>query len=133
MSGPEAGGGLLASLRGMLANAVELAQVRLQLLGTELELAANSIFDGLVRAAAALVLLALGLVLLCGFILLVVQDSYRLAATGLLALLLLGAGAWLLMQARKRLDGAAGIFRQSLAELRRDRDALAPRGLDEQG
>lgn len=133
MSGPEAGAGLFASLRGLLANAVELAQVRLQLLGTEVELAVHSIFDGLVRAAAALVLLALGLVLLCGFILMLVQDSYRLAATGVLALLLLGAGGWLLVLARRRLDGAAGMFRQSLAELRRDRDALAPRGLDEPG
>ena len=52
-------GGLLASLRQLLFTLLETAQVRLELLGTELEAEKRRVLDALVFAAVALVCLAL--------------------------------------------------------------------------
>jgi uncharacterized membrane protein YqjE len=133
MTGQDAQAGLFGTLRRMLANALELAQVRLQLLGTEVELAAQRLVEGLLWGAMAVLVLGLGLVLLCGLLILLVQDAYRLAAVGVLALLFLVGGLWLLGQARQRIRRASGLFEASVAELRRDRAALSPNGQDGPG
>ena len=75
-----ASGGLLASLRQLLFTLLETAQVRLELLGTELEAEKRRVLDALVFAAVALVCLALGLVLLCGTVVLMFPDDWRFAA-----------------------------------------------------
>ena len=54
-------------------------------------------------AALALVCIALGLVLLCGTVLLLFWEGYRLAACAGLAVVFLGGGALLLAQARQGL------------------------------
>ncbi len=125
--------GLLASLRRLLGTVLEMAQVKLEIFGNELELEKRRLMDGLWWGAVALVLLALGLVLLCGFVVLLFWDAYRLAAVGALTLLFLaGAGlAWL--HARRRLRSPGGLFAASLAELQRDQSALAARGQNEPG
>ena len=73
-------GGLLGSLRQLLGTALETVHVRLELLGTELEFEKRRIFDGLVLGAVALVFLSLGLVLLCGTVILFFWEGYRLMA-----------------------------------------------------
>jgi uncharacterized membrane protein YqjE len=123
---PAQSGGLLNSLRQLLGTLLEIAQVRLELINTELELEKRRWFDTLWLAALALVFLALGLVVLCGTLLLLLWDGYRLAAAAGLTVLLLGSGAVLLAQARRRLHQPGGIFRNSVAELRRDREAGVP-------
>ena len=62
--------GLLGSLRRLLGTALELAQVRFELLVTELEGQKLRLYDALMWAAVALVLLGLGLTLLVGFVVL---------------------------------------------------------------
>jgi uncharacterized membrane protein YqjE len=123
---PAQSGGLLNSLRQLLGTLLEIAQVRLELINTELELEKRRWFDTLWLTALALVFLALGLVVLCGTLLLLLWDGYRLAAAAGLTVLLLGSGAVLLAQARRRLHQPGGIFRNSVAELRRDREAGVP-------
>jgi uncharacterized membrane protein YqjE len=118
--------GLLNSLRQLLGTLLEIAQVRLELISTELELEKRRWFDTLWLAALALVCLALGMVVLCGTLLLLLWDGYRLAAAAGLAVLLLGSGAVLLAQARRRLHQPGGIFHDSVAELRRDRETGTP-------
>jgi len=118
--------GMLASLRRLLGTVFEIAQVRLDLLGTELELEKRRVFDALLSGLVALLMLGVGLVLLCGFIILLFWEGYRLAAVGVLALLFLAAGAWLVHAARHRLQSPNGMFDASLAELRRDRAGLQP-------
>lgn len=124
MSDPVRQSGLFASLSLLLGTVLEIAQVRLDLVGTEVELEKRRIFDGLLWGAVALLVLGIGLVLLCGFIVLLFWDGYRLPAVGAMALLFLFSSAALIRGARRRLRRANGMFAASLAELERDRAGL---------
>lgn len=124
MSDPVRQSGLFASLSRLLGTVLEIAQVRLDLVGTEVELEKRRIFDGLLWGAVALLVLGIGLVLLCGFIVLLFWDGYRLPAVGAMALLFLFSSAALIREARRRLRRANGMFAASLAELERDRAGL---------
>lgn len=118
-------GGLFDSSKRALDALLELAQVRLELLGTELQAEKLRLFDALLRAIIAVVMLGLALVLALGFVVLLFWEGYRLAAVGVLALLFAGGGAALLSSARRALsfdDG--GPFALTLGELRRDRAGL---------
>jgi uncharacterized membrane protein YqjE len=117
-------GGLFASLRQVTATALEMVQVRLALVGTELEFEKRRLFDGLLIAAAAMVFLGVGLLLLCGFLLLLLWEGYRLAAMASLALLFLGLGVAFLVQSRRCLKSPMGIFHASTTELQNDRANL---------
>ncbi len=123
--------GLFASLRRLLGTLLEIAQVRLELLGTELELEKQRLFDALLLGLLALLMAGVGLVLLCGFIVLLFWDGYRLAVLGVMLLLVLIAAVGLVRAARRRLQSPNGIFEASLAELQRDRAGLQPAGLHE--
>lgn len=127
MSEPAQGGGLFASLRQLLASGLEMVQVRLELLGSDIEQEKLRLVDGLLQAGFALMLLGIGAVLLCGFIVLLFWDGYRLAALGALTLLFLGGGLLLLKKAQDRLRSPGGMFGASLAELAQDRAGLASR------
>lgn len=123
--------GLFASVSRLLATVLEMAQVRLQLLGTEVELEKRRLFDGLLWGGVALVALGLGLVLLCGFVILLFWEGYRLAAVGGMALLLLVGGGLMLRHARCRLGNrsrahgqTSSMFDASLAELKSDLASL---------
>jgi len=122
--------GLFASLRRLLGTALELAQVRLELLSSEVELEKRRLFDSLLRAAIGLSLLGVGLVLLCGFLILLVSENYRLAALGVMALLILIAALLLLGSARQRLRSPKGVFSASVTELERDRSGLQAKDRD---
>lgn len=122
--------GLFASLRRLLGTALEMAQVRLELLSTEVELEKRRLFDSLLRAAIGLSLLGVGLVLLCGFLILLVSENYRLAALGVMALLILIAALLLLGSARQRLRSPKGVFSASVSELERDRSGLQAKDRD---
>jgi uncharacterized membrane protein YqjE len=119
--------GLFDSLRHLAHTALGLAQTRLELFGSELEEEKLRLFDVLWQVALALLLLGLALVLLLGFVVLLFWDGYRLPAVAVLTLLFGGVGLWLLLRARALLRASeGGPFALSLAELRRDRDALLP-------
>ena len=124
MADPVNESGLFASLRRLLHTALEIAQVRLELIGTEIQLEKNRIVDGLIWSAVALLVLGVGVVLMCGFVILLFWDGYRLAAVGSMAVLFLGGGAILMHKARQRLRNPVGIFKTSMAEMNRDRSAL---------
>jgi uncharacterized membrane protein YqjE len=115
------GVGFLAGVRQLLATLLETVQVRLELLGTELEQEKRRVFSALVLAAVALVCLALGLVMFSVMILLIFWDSYRVLAACAMALLFGGGGAYLLYRAKQKLSAPSGLFEHSLAELQRDR------------
>lgn len=134
MKDPVRESGLFASVSRLLGTALQMAQVRLELLGTELAFEKRRLFDGLLWGGAALVVLGLGLVLLCGFVVLLFWDGYRLAAVGVMTLLFLVGGVLMLKQARQRLRGPgklSGMFDASLAELKRDQAGLKPSPQDE--
>ena len=126
MPGANAPRGLFGQLQGSLANVIDLLRVRLALLGTELELEKHRVGIGLFWGAAALLSLTVAAVLLCGFVILLLWDGYRLAAVGVLSLFFFGVGWRLLQVARQRLSAESNLFSVSLAELERDRAALTP-------
>jgi uncharacterized membrane protein YqjE len=130
-SGPEAAGpptGLLVSLRQFVATALELAQVRLELLGTEVEQQKLRIASGFFWALIAVVLLALALVLLTGCVLLLFWDGYRLHAAAAMMLVFLVGGALAWRHALARLKTPPGAFALSVAELARDRSRTGVNG-----
>jgi len=132
MSSPNNESGLFVSLRRFLDTALEMAQVRLDLFGTEVEFEKRRLFDGLLWGAIALLILGVGFVLFCGFIILLFWEGYRLAAVGVMALLFLSGGIFLIREARQRLCNSTGIFHASLAELKQDRTGLQAAGQHEQ-
>jgi uncharacterized membrane protein YqjE len=121
-------GGLLVSLRRFIATALELGQVRLELLGTELEEQKLRILGALAWAALGVMLVGVGVVLLVGCVVMLFWEGYRLPALAVLMLAFLGGGALMLRHAVGRLQTPPGAFAASVAELARDRAALGPRG-----
>ncbi|MCZ8252345.1 MAG: phage holin family protein [Hylemonella sp.] len=124
MSDTRKGLGLFASARRLLDTVLASVQNRLALLSNEIEQEKLRLFDGLLWAGLALLLLGLGALLLAAFVVVLFWDSYRLQALGLMALLFLGAGGGLLAAAYTRLRKPGGLFHSSVEELGRDRAAL---------
>jgi uncharacterized membrane protein YqjE len=124
---PASRAGLFESLRQLLHTALELAQVRLELLVTDLQLEKLRLVEVALRALLGLLLLGLGLLLLIGFLLMLLWDGYRLPALGVLTLLCIGGGLLLLNAAKRRLREGDELFAATRAEFERDRAALRPR------
>ncbi|HMM87045.1 phage holin family protein [Azohydromonas sp.] len=118
--------GLFASLRRVLGSAAELVEVRLELLATELQQEKLRVLEALAWLAVAMLAFGIAMVLLAVFVVLLF-DEHRLAALGAVVLVYLGGAALAWRAARARLREGGGPFEASLAELRRDRAALAGR------
>lgn len=131
MPDPTRESGFFSSLKQLLSTALEIAQVRLELVGTEVEREKRRLFDGLLWGALALLCVGLGLALLCGFVVLLFWDGYRLAAIGFLSLLFVGLGVFLALHARKKMRNQHTMFSASLNELKQDQTALRPQNLHE--
>jgi uncharacterized membrane protein YqjE len=123
--------GFFSSLKQLLSTVLEIAQVRFELAGTELELEKRRLFDGLLWSAVALLCLSVGLALFCGFIILLLWDGYRLAAVGVLALVFIGVGTFLALSARKRMRNQHTMFNASLNELKQDLNGLQQKSHNE--
>jgi uncharacterized membrane protein YqjE len=123
--------GLYASARRLLSTGLELAQVRLELLALEFEQEKLRLFDALGLAVIALLGVGVGALLLCAWVVMLVEPEQRRLTLGLLALAFLGGGAWAFSAARARLRRPDGLFRLTAAELARDRESLAKDSADE--
>jgi uncharacterized membrane protein YqjE len=106
---------------------LEIAQVRLQLFGNELEQEKLRIFDGLLLAGIGLMLLSVGTVLLCGLVVMLFAEGYRIAALAVLTVAFLAGGVFTMRAGGHRLHSPGGPFQATLAELAQDRGGLAPR------
>jgi len=113
--------GIMAAFKRLIATLLDIGQVRLALLGTELELEKRRIFDGLLWGGVALIVLGVALALLCGFAIQLFAQDQQIVAIGLMALLLLFIGWALMHWARLQLRGNGDAFDLSIAELRQDR------------
>lgn len=122
-----AGGGLFGSVRRLGGTLLETAEVRLELIGTEVEREKLRIARGLLLAAAGTVLCVAALLLLSAAFVMMAEPAQRLAVMLVLGLCYALIAAWLLYSARGALRAPPdGAFALSRAELRRDRDALRP-------
>lgn len=116
-------GSRLESLRRSAGLMVEMLQLRLELLSTDLEIEKLRLLAALTRIFSAILLGLLGFALLLGGLLMVLPESWRwpvMLGSGALCLL----AAWLL--ARRAVHGLAdgAPFAATRAELQRDREAL---------
>ncbi|MDH4051324.1 MAG: phage holin family protein [Rubrivivax sp.] len=127
MVDPHVRSGLFASSRRLLGTGVQWLLLRLELLAAELQLGAAQAFDAIVLVLLAGLGIGVGLVLACAWLVLMLQEPYRLTALGTLATVFLGVGAGLIWRARKHLDRAGRALDGSRGELARDLQALTPR------
>ena len=116
--------GLFASAKGLLGTSVTLLHNRLELLGVELAEERVRLFSLLAYGGAAFLCLAAGLIFLAVFLTVVMWDSNRLLALGVFSALFLGAGIASLMLTMSLARSGSKLFSASLAELRRDNQAL---------
>lgn len=121
-----AGQRLSASVRGLAATLVEVAQVRLELFSVEAQEEVLRIAGMLVYGAVALVCVSLGLCFLAMLITVALWDTHRLLALGVFAGLFLAVGAVAVWQTRERVRRGTRLFSASIEELRQDREALRP-------
>ncbi len=115
--------GLFASLRGLVATGLEIVQTRLELLATELQEERARLLGLVAFGAAALILLAAGLVFLAVFLTVLLWDNNRLLVLGVFSALFLGGGIVSLLVALRHARTPSRLFAASLAEIARDRAA----------
>lgn len=120
--------GLFASSKGLLGTGVTLLHNRLELLGVELAEERARLISLLVYGAAAVVCILTGLIFLAILLTVMLWDNNRLLALGVFAALFIGAGGASLVFAMSQARAGSRLFSASLAELRKDRDALAANG-----
>lgn len=120
--------GLFASSKGLLGTGVTLLHNRLELLGVELAEERVRLVSLLAYGATAFLCIAAGLIFLAIFLTVVLWDSNRLLALGVFSAFFLGAGAVSLALAMSLARSGSKLFSASLAELRKDRDALSASG-----
>ncbi len=121
------GGGLFASLRGLLNTALGLLENRLELLATELEEEKLRLLGLIGYGALALLLLGTGIVFLALFLTVLFWESHRLLVLGCFTALFLVCGGMALSMVWRCARARTRLFSSSLAELAEDRAALGRR------
>lgn len=116
--------GLAGSIRGFLANWVNAARTRGELLQVELEEEKLRVAGIAVFALAAAFFIALSVLVLTFFLILLFWDGNRVLATGLIGAAYLVIGVVLALIARTRSGVKSKLFSASLAELKKDGEAL---------
>jgi len=117
--------GLFASTKGLLGTSVTLLHNRLELLGVELVEERARLVSLLTYGAVAVLCIVAGLIFLAIFLTVLLWESNRLLALGVFSALFLGAGIASLTVVMSLARSGSKLFSASLAELRKDRDALA--------
>lgn len=124
MSAPPRQEGLFGALRGSLATLLALAQVRVELLATELQEEKTRVGMILMFGAGAVFCLSFGLFFLAILITVLLWDSNRLLALGVFAAMFLTAGGIFAAIALRQARAGSKLFAASIGELQRDRAAL---------
>ncbi|MDR1967848.1 MAG: phage holin family protein [Burkholderiaceae bacterium] len=124
MSAPSVDASTVARLRALLADVIELVQVRLELLTVEArqELARRTWM--VVLAVLAVAFAGFGLIFLALFLTVLLWDSQRLLALGIFTVIFLGGSLVLALLARQRARQSARMFAATREELRRDHERL---------
>lgn len=117
--------GLLASVRVLLGTLLGIAQTRLELVVTELEEERLRLTRLFVFGFLALFFFGLGVLVLSLLVVAAFWDTHRLAAIVGVALMHLGIAFYCVMSARRLAAHKPRLFSATLAELDKDRAALA--------
>jgi len=118
-------GGLLTSLKQLVATLVAVVQTRLELLANEVQAEKLRLTQLLLLGISALFFLACAVLLLTVLVVVALWDTHRLLAIGGFAALYLGTGVGFALAARARAAAGTQLFAASLAEFEKDRDRLS--------
>ena len=116
--------GVVAALRSLAANAVDILHTRFELLATEVEEERVRTLEIVLLAAIALFCASVGVLLITTWIVVALWEQYRLATLAVLAAVYLLVAGIALRKLKARKADRPRIFSTSLAELARDRDLL---------
>jgi uncharacterized membrane protein YqjE len=116
--------GVLDSLRNLAATAVGIAQTRIQLLANELEEQRIRALQLVVLGAMAMFFGAMAVLLLTTLLVVAFWEQHRLWTLGVLTVLYAAGCFGVLAMLKSRAAHRPRMFSASLAELRRDEEAL---------
>lgn len=118
-------GGLLRSLRNLLATAIAIGHTRLELLSTELQREIHQAAEIMLWAAVALLAAGIGLFLLAILIVFVFWDTHRLLASVVVTAVFFAIAATAAVVLRAKIRNRPRLLDGTLTELARDRASLA--------
>lgn len=118
------GGGLLVSLRNLLATALAVLQTRLELFATEVEEEKIRLAAVLWYGLIAFFFVGFGLVFLAITLTVLLWDTHRLLVLAVSSALFLVIGFIALAVTRRHVRAGSRLFASSLAELAQDRAAV---------
>jgi uncharacterized membrane protein YqjE len=121
---PEAGLGLMASVKRLLSTLIFIASTRLELLANELQEERLRLTQMLFFALLALFFFGIGILLLTVLVVLLFWDDHRLAVTCVLSVIFFALGLLMVMLLRSKAQAKSSLFSASLAEFARDRAHL---------
>lgn len=115
---------ITAAVRRIGADVLDLVRTRLELAAIELQEGAQRLFGYLAWAVAAAVLGIFALWLVVVFVLVLFWDTHRLAAVGAMAVLFILGTLFAVAKLRAGLAARPPMLPATLAELRKDAEAL---------
>ena len=121
---PDAGSGLMASIKRLLSTLVSIVSTRLELLANELQEERLRLTQMFFFALLALFCFGLGILLLTVFIVVLFWDDHRLAVTGALSVVFFALGLLMVILLRSKARAKSKLFSSSLAELAKDSEHL---------
>lgn len=116
---------LLSSLKGLLSTGASIAQTRLELISTDVQIARSKFISLLLMIVCTLFFLFFGLVMLALLIVIYSWESDRMLALSLLTSGFLAVGLTLALVVLRSLKTMPKLFEASIAELAKDRQELA--------
>ena len=117
---------MFALLRSSVAALIDIGATRLELAATEYEEERLRLLQLLISTIATLLLLSMTVLLATTFVIVLVWDSHRLLAIGILVMAFALATAASALGWRRRLSQQPAFMAATVAELQRDADALRP-------
>lgn len=115
---------LLLSFSSLVATLIEIGETRLSLLATELQAEVDRAIGFILYAIAAIFLAAVGVVMASFALVVAYWDSHRLLVSLLVSGALLTAAFVIVLVLAARLRSRPPVLEGTLAELKRDRQAL---------
>jgi uncharacterized membrane protein YqjE len=116
---------VLSSIKNFVSTGISIASTRLELISIDVQIARSNFFSLLVMITSALFFLFLWLVMFSMFIVIYYWESNRILALGLLTAGSLFIGLILALLVMQSLRTMPKLFEASIAELAKDREALA--------
>jgi len=118
---------LLSSLKNLVSTGASIAQTRLELISTDVQIARSKFLSLLVMVIFTLFFLFFGLVMLALLIVIYSWESDRMLALGLITSSFLVIGFILALVVLRSLKTMPQLFEATIAELAKDRQELAKR------